>query len=191
MEYARGSDVLPQYTALSPSHYVCIYFFSTIIVAVAGSPRTFQILGSAMVNSFPTMPHSQPSIKGDFNTSYTAANISKSAAPYDSAFFDNLKVKLNDADPTYLKPFSYALLVLASNLDSLQWQSFNNSAECHVLCSTSRDRRAMVSRSIATKNPLTLGSVQSHQRSDCRGLSFHRLAKLLPACFGLIGGCAS
>ena len=33
----RGSDVLFPYTALSPSHYVCIYFFSVIIVAVAGS----------------------------------------------------------------------------------------------------------------------------------------------------------
>lgn len=70
-----------------------------------------------MANSSRTVPHSQPSIKGDFNTSYTAANISKSAAPYDSAFFDNLKGKLNDADPTYLKSFSYALLVLASNFE--------------------------------------------------------------------------
>jgi len=70
-----------------------------------------------MANSSRTMPQSQPSIKGDFNTSYTAANISKSAAPYDFTFFSDLKVKLDNADPTYLKQFSYALLVLFSNFE--------------------------------------------------------------------------
>jgi hypothetical protein len=51
---------------------------------------------------------SQPPIKGDFDSSYTTANVSEDAAPYDFALFAKLKKKLDDFDPGYLNS---ALLV--------------------------------------------------------------------------------
>ncbi|TVY58572.1 hypothetical protein LCER1_G000208 [Lachnellula cervina] len=56
------------------------------------------------------MSQDQPSIKGDFNTAYIAANVSQDAAPYDSALFTGFKDQLESADPEYLSPFSHALL---------------------------------------------------------------------------------
>lgn len=60
------------------------------------------------------MSQDQPSIKGDFNTAYIAANVSQDAAPYDSALFTGFKDQLESADPEYLSPFSHALLVQCS-----------------------------------------------------------------------------
>jgi hypothetical protein len=51
---------------------------------------------------------SQPPIKGDFDSSYTTANVSEDASPYDFALFAKLKKKLNDFDSGYLNS---ALLV--------------------------------------------------------------------------------
>lgn len=115
---SRGSDIFVQYTALGLNHYACIYPLVQVLLLLLEANVLSEILCSvAMVNSSRAMLRSEPSIKGNFNASYTAANISKSAVPYDFAFFHNLKLKLDDADPMYLKPFSYALLVLTSKFE--------------------------------------------------------------------------
>ncbi|CZR55557.1 uncharacterized protein PAC_05445 [Phialocephala subalpina] len=56
------------------------------------------------------MSQSQPSIKEDFDATYTAANKSKDATPYDYNLLVSVGEELNDADPAYLEPLSYALI---------------------------------------------------------------------------------
>lgn len=68
------------------------------------------------------MAQSRPPVKGDFHASYTAANLSKDAVPYNFVFFNNLKEKLDEADPEYLGSFSCALMVPYSALSVVLWK---------------------------------------------------------------------
>jgi hypothetical protein len=82
------------------------------------------------------MSQSQPAINEDFKATYTAANKSKDSTPYDYNLLASVREELNDTDPAYLEPFSYAIIV-RTRLGGRYFLEADQSTERDAVCSTS------------------------------------------------------